>query len=485
MPVGSTALRRFHYTSFQNVRAVVLAVWYVYLLVASTNGFGWIDSWHNEQRAVQLILLLATGLVVLAVYLRSGGSQLPTFAWPLSVVVGAGLVSSALAEFPFAAFGEVSLYTALAGLVFLTALAIRSSPRAPLWVGRAALFFAAAHCLGILVRYGAAISMQREITVDVLLLGFANPRFASALYVLLLPFLAGHALRRDERAALRIFSLSVLVMLWTFNLALGTRAVVFASTAGCVAFAWFFWRRRPMAIAWTMFATFAAGLVLYAVMFHLVPAWMSESGGLVVRQDPVLSPNGRQFLLRTSLDVMRAAPLLGIGPMQFAAIPHVWAAHPHNWVLQLATEYGVPAALCALLAVTVWLWRLRALVRSDEREGQDETLFAPALLMTLIALAYGLVDGNFVMPISQSAAAIGLGTLLGSIDSRKPTGRLSMANRYATAMAIAASALVVTVYGYVSFADQDASVKRFREIYVKDRFFVPRFWEQGLLIPPN
>ena len=40
----------------------MLIAWLVYLLVSPTIGFGWIDSWHNEQRAVQVALLCASTL---------------------------------------------------------------------------------------------------------------------------------------------------------------------------------------------------------------------------------------------------------------------------------------------------------------------------------------------------------------------------------------------------------------------------------------
>jgi putative inorganic carbon (hco3(-)) transporter len=458
------------------------ACWFLYLFLASTNGFGWIDSWHNEQRAVQLVLLASTAPIMLLAYVQSTAA-LPVFAWPIWFLAAIGFVSALFADFRWAAVAEVSLFISLAGLVLASELVCRSLRRCPLWFVRCVLLLAAAHCVGILVRYGAAISLKNDLTTDVLLLGFANPRFASSLYVLLMPFLAHHVLCAEERRDIRAAAFAVLTLLWAFNLALGTRAVIFGIGLGLAGYALFRGRRAPLSIAWTMMTTAVVGAVLYAVMFHLVPSWVAGSGSLAIRADPVLGPNGRDLLLGSSVAAIRGAPVLGIGPTQFAAIPHVWAAHPHNWVLQLAAEYGLPSTSVLLFCLVAWFWRLRE--RLGHVSADSGTLFEPALLMTLIGLAYGLVDGNLIMPISQTAAAIGLGAMLASLPPGLVGTTTNSVNRYATGVAFAAAAGVVALYGYTSFAEQETSVKRFREAYAKDRFFVPRFWEQGLLIKPG
>ena len=38
----------------------ILLSWLVYLLASPTVGFKWIESWHNEQRAAQVVLLALT-----------------------------------------------------------------------------------------------------------------------------------------------------------------------------------------------------------------------------------------------------------------------------------------------------------------------------------------------------------------------------------------------------------------------------------------
>jgi hypothetical protein len=96
--------------------------------------------------------------------------------------------------------------------------------------------------------------------------------------------------------------------------------------------------------------------------------------------------------------------------MQFAAIPGVWSAHPHNWVLQLASEWGLPALGLTLVGLGVSVRRAAAAARVSP---QPAAVSSPFVWSSAIALTYGLVDGNLVMPVSQTAAALAFGAAIG------------------------------------------------------------------------
>src|SRR6267154_969577 len=143
------------------VSVVLLAAWFLYLLLAPTVGFGWIESWHNEQRAAQIALLAATALGFCAMALdRRYRLRLPRIHW---IVVAA----VALAQY-------------------------------------GALLLLGAYALGVGVRYAAAVSLQRALDPDVLLLGYANPRFPSALHALLIPLVAGLSADPGQKRSVRI-----------------------------------------------------------------------------------------------------------------------------------------------------------------------------------------------------------------------------------------------------------------------------------------
>jgi len=405
--------------------ASLLAVWFAYLLIAPAWGFFWIDSWHNEQRAVEAILLAATAIfAVSARGLRTAlvpESVTGFLVWAVALL---GAISAFNASFVKHALAELSLYVLLGILVVVTAACVRRDTVSFLrWMRRACLVLGLIHVTGITARYAAMLALERTPDLEVLLLGYANPRFPSALYALLMPFVAMFTLDGNERPGLRRLGLTVLVLLWCVNIALGTRAIWFAYALALplmlLVIDW-----RPVLPCALRLATAAlAGLILYGLLFVAVPAWLGLGSALPSHIDHLTSVDDRLFLWRQSWDLIVRHPLLGVGPMNTAALGDSFASHPHNWMLQIGAEWGVPA-----LAALLWaLSRIGKSLRSKAHEdGSGVSLLGP-LAAASIGLCYGLVDGNLVMPVSQVTFAVMLGTLLGiglvGSRDRASTGR--------------------------------------------------------------
>src|SRR5262245_37957553 len=80
--------------------ASMLVLWFAYLLIAPTWGFFWIDSWHNEQRAAEVVLLAVTaGAAVAVPSFRAALVPRSSATLMLWVVVLLGIVSSLNAAF--------------------------------------------------------------------------------------------------------------------------------------------------------------------------------------------------------------------------------------------------------------------------------------------------------------------------------------------------------------------------------------------------
>ena len=110
-------------STFIAIAYSLLVLWAVYLLLAPTTGFDWIDSWHNEQRAVQVILLSLTGaafagLIALGPDPIRARLQFPSWWWAF---VAIGAASAMHSQIPLAAFAEVGLFVLLSALVMITA----------------------------------------------------------------------------------------------------------------------------------------------------------------------------------------------------------------------------------------------------------------------------------------------------------------------------------------------------------------------------
>ena len=398
----------------------VLLAWLIYLLVAPTIGFGWIESWHNEQRAVQVVLLACTAVAycVMGLLMRAGQ---PIDRWHFSALLlaflGLGLVSALRAQFVLAALAEVSLFALLAILAMLTAHVVSTDiQRCVRWARWFALLFATAYVLGVATRYLAAVNLDRVIDLDVLILGYANPRFPSALHTVLIPFLALTVLEKTERRSLRTIAAVVLSLLWAINLGLGTRGIWFAYGIGIpVTVLLVGWRQAARVLGVLTLAA-VAGVALYMILFSVVPMLMATGAAVRAPTDNLTTVTSREVLWMLSWQAIKSSPWLGAGPMQFATFASDVGAHPHNWPLQIAVEWGLPAF--ALVAFATF--RLGKAVR--QTATIDYSLAAMTLAVTS-ALILGLVDGNLVMPVSQIGAALVTGVLIGVLRCREQRDR--------------------------------------------------------------
>lgn len=457
----------------------LLGLWAVYLLLAPTTGFYWIDSWHNEQRAVQIILLSLTamafaGLSTLGPVQFRSQLHLPRWWWAF---VAIGAVSALVSRMSFAAFAEVGLFVLLSVLVMLTAALTAHRPEKMARAARyCALLLSAAHVLAVAVRVGAALQLGNGIDLSVFMLGYANPRFASALYAVLIPFVAGIAIDGAERFSLRTTAFVVLCLLWVINLGLGTRGIWFAYGLAVPAVALLIGLRPMSRVAGAIALAAMIGLVIYLAMLSIGSAGNGEgAAALAVPTERLYTLTSREVLWALSWEAIQQHPLLGLGPMHFATLDSRVGAHPHNWPLQIASEWGVPALLLLLFAL---VRQIRCLIeRSPRAPGSTEAWLAVA-----VALLYGLVDGNLVMPVSQSGIAIAVGLAVGSQDAKfaGPYDRNLKSAPILVNLITVVACLVVYSYAFKSFGDQAHTSAQFRSSNPGD-WLVPRFWEQGLL----
>jgi O-antigen ligase len=458
----------------------ILSLWLVYLLFAPTLGFGWINSWHNEQRAIQIILLAATGLAY-GFSCRRPQKRDKTSPWSLPTLIlvflGLGVLSALNAKFVFAALAEVSLVALLAILALFTAQAVATDPpKFANWARWFALLFATAYALGVATRYLAALNLERAVDLDVLILGYANPRFPSALHALLIPFIAATASEPRERRWLRLIALIILSTLWAINIGLGTRGIWFAYAIGLPLTALLLDSNSVKRSIVVIAKSCLIGVFLYFVFFKLIPSVVGSASAVSSPMDNLSSVTGRDVLWRTSLEALLSAPLLGIGPMQFASHSSHMGAHPHNWVLQIASEWGLPALF-------VWVLALVHFGKAVTRSPAKAEIVPPVMAIT-VCLSLGLVDGNLVMPISQSSAFLVLGLLLGLLqcNDAKASDQVRENSRalIVTGTFCLLAVVIVTSYAYMTLAAQPASVSRFHRTNPGE-WLLPRFWEQGLL----
>jgi O-antigen ligase len=190
--------------------------------------------------------------------------------------------------------------------------------------------------------------------------------------------------------------------------------------------------------------------------------------------------SAREVIWQQAIEMIEARPLLGFGPMHFADIANEIAAHPHQSILQWASEWGIPSALMVGWLAFRGLRATALLIRVNSPSDKPVDRLRICLWASLIgALAQSMVDGVIVMPYSQLWLCIIVGWLLGMHNWQRFAVRV---NKVYLTCFFATLGVALIFLGYVVVSDAPL-LKANRQLYQSEfgGHFQPRFWMQGVI----
>jgi O-antigen ligase len=420
---------------------------------------------HDAQRIAQLVLIALSALMIRTQGLRMSG----TF---LAVIMLAGFAALTAGRW---ALIECIHLVLLYMLAVLWCARLRHRPEP----------FLLASCLGLVVvylalllpRWAALVFENLSFHPQDFFTGFSNQRFFGHWVTLTLPLLV-FARQRAEAGSFRTVFLDAIAGLWLcFVIVSGTRgswaALLVVTFAASLA--------GPSGRAMTSGIVRAAviGIILYGLMFWLVPRIVSGEADFegLSRIAEGARLSGREVLWSLALDGIVARPLLGAGPMMFSAVSNSFAAHPHNLVLQLAYEWGIPLTL---LAGTL---ALRMLYRQFRKcRGENQTLRLALLASIVGGLVQAQVDGVLVMPFGQVLFVL-LCAWLASLDDVEAVPPVSVATSDGShAFRLVLLLLVSAQFWLVS--PELMRLEAWEEETLQANgtgLYFPRFWAQGVI----
>ena len=152
----------------------------------------------------------------------------------------------------------------------------------------------------------------------------------------------------------------------------------------------------------------AAAPVVAVIGFLLAPTALKE------RVTSIIQPHGetdsnehRTITRRTGVEMIRAHPLLGLGPEQVKyqferwvppdipkPLPDGWYGHLHNIYLQYAAERGIPTMLCMMWLIAKVLWDFLIAVRKTPPSIEARFVLHGAIAVILAILAEGFLEYN-------------------------------------------------------------------------------------------
>jgi O-antigen ligase len=270
-----------------------------------------------------------------------------------------------------------------------------------------------------IVAYIGGLSLGIPLALDDFTTNFSHIRFFNHTQTSTLPLLILLCCLTPRASRLRWLWLAVTTYWWMALFATTGRGTLLGMGAGCIAAA-VLARRCAMPYLRQAAMTAVLGLLAYFFFLTVVPALLGAEGmrsfSYAFERTAADPASGRAVLWRLAIALITQHPWLGVGPMHFAhhaGSLHI-GAHPHDWLLQVAAEWGLPALVCLLVAVALGL---RALLRAGARvkydDAANQAIFAALLAGAVAILVDGLVSGIFVMPQSQLAIALYLGCAIG------------------------------------------------------------------------
>ncbi|MFN3357644.1 MAG: O-antigen ligase family protein [Pseudomonas sp.] len=436
-------------------------------------------SGHDLQRVMQIAIALCAVLYALSVAPAEPQVD-PVTAWGLALIAGLGLVSSVLAHQPLWALTEVALFVSCAAISLAFAL-LRRRGGEPL--DRGLMLIVALLCLIKLIQYlyaGALAftSGARTLDPDLLLSGFSNKRFYGQFQTFTLPLLALPLLMPTVSRTVRAATFALLCGWWLIAIGGGTRGTWLGmGVAGVVLAVLGPWGRRWL--GWQL-AAMLGGLLLYGLIFTLLADYLGIELANAAGDRLTTSLSGRGPIWWQAWHMLVERPWLGFGPMHFADLANTIAAHPHQAMLQWASEWGVPSALCVAFLAWRGGWATVAVLRERAQSGARADLLRLCLFAGLVgALVQAMVDGVIVMPNSQVWLALVVGWLMALHMWRTPvTATQPLAWRAWTGLSVLAVGLLV----YIALRDVP-HISQAQQQYLsgESRHLQPRFWAQGVI----
>ena len=380
---------------------------------------------YDEKRILELLLLLTISFLHICVPVsRNNWLSILKF-FPVSskilllLVVIFGLVSSVGSQFPKFAFLELSLFV----LLFAISLCVANC-RLQLDIVlfnkmiAIALFLTGwVYLLGFLGNYITAASGDTAFNQRALFGAFSNIRFFSqfqswTISLVVIPLL----LFKNRPFFLSTVFIAVAITWWLLLFTSGTRGTLVGCFIAIPLVTLIIGKDAKNWFQWQLIAI-TGGMAAYCIFFFLIPAIISIDIQSVLNNTvnrDITHLNDRMDLWSTAVKMVQSMPWFGAGPMHYAAAENTrFIAHPHNSLLQIAAEWGLPVTL-AVIFLFVWgVFAWVKTVKSNHTTKDDKNIYAALLASLITGTIHSLFSGIIVMPLSQIMLILVIGWMLG------------------------------------------------------------------------
>ena len=443
----------------------------------------------NQTRILELLLLawITPAAFLYAIDSRPNRASLLRAGSATLLLLSLGLASTMATQYPLAALQDWAHYTLLS--IAIIAFANLASMNLQLGVK----IVAAGVVLGIslaLARFSIQVILTLSMNVVTPLAqwwsAYSNPRFIAQALVWIIPMLTilpdlWPTFRNRPNTSWNVLNGCLWMLLfWT-----GSRAELL-SLALSMALIAILMQRQAISFFMRMSLHASIGCILWLITRI---ALSKDIAGTESLRFARYSSSGRDWLIERSMELAVAHPWLGVGPAHFSVynqLSSVPSAHPHNLILQIAAEWGLPAA--TLLLYLIWrfireqFYLAQYVPATFDSASNIRSALKVPLLATLFAVIFAsMLDGIHVMPLSELIGTPVLGLMLAinmSVENQQPQFHLCCKKGLV-------AALVILCWGILIFSifwQRDCltyPIRAERLIGGQIGNDNPRFWVQG------
>ncbi len=374
---------------------------------------------HDCQRVIQLLLL---GLVLLdGIFIGlNKNSMIPVnnkIRLGFFALLGLGIASTVHSIEPRYAAIEMTVFAALCYLALFVARLYGEYKEKFIKKLTYALWASILlYMVSFYTGYVTAMIFKKTLTWPYPFYGFSNIRLFQQYQLWSLGLISLPLLAFDLKKNIRLWLYFALTCWWVLLFYAASRGVILgwliAMLMTAVVYkklAWPFLRMQMISAT--------TGLGSYLILFKAIPIWVASATASTVVTSTIFRDTftDRTDLWKVALVMIKNFPSLGVGPMHFYFY-NAFGTHPHNSVLQIASEWGLPATLVilAIVGYSFYCWMGKFNANPLETSTKLKSSLAIILFFTIIANgAYSLVEGVIVMPISQVLMFTMIGLMIG------------------------------------------------------------------------
>lgn len=322
-------------------------------------------------------------------------------------------------------------------------------------------------------KYDFTITINTVELIGKEVLYFDNIRFFNHTQIWTLPLLVGlltYFQRNNLNKLIGVLLFLLISFWWMLLLVTAGRGAAFGIIVSLCMIT-ILWKKDMYALLKNAVLTFVTGGALYYFLFIFPVDSIAQT---IFRIE-----SSRPYRFIGALEVWWQNPIFGLGPMHYAEIDKSqFVGHPHNFYLQLLSEWGIIAFIAFLSLIFVGLKFVYKNYEITNTLSNNRIIYSTFTWSLMAGLIYAFFSGVMMTPMSQMWFVLIAAWFLGYRRKSITNHVISIRYNHLYLLYFFFLFIVIWMVSYDVF-----NLTEIYEKYLTDyphQSFKPRFWVQGL-----